>query len=212
MYLPSAFAEDRLDVLHDLMRRYAFATLVTAGADGAPAATHLPMLLIPQRGELGSLQFHFARPNGHWEVLAAGRPALAAFHGPHAYVSPAWYATAAAVPTWNYMVVHARGAARMLGDVELRGHLRSLAARYESARAEPWDPDRLPPETFDKLAAAVVGFEMEITSLQGKWKLGQNRTRADREGAIAGLRAAGDAASLHVADEMAATLAADGHA
>jgi transcriptional regulator len=106
------------------------------------------------------------------------------------------------------MIVHARGGmTRMLADEELREHLRSLVAAYENGRPQPWSVDRLPAEPFDKLRAAVVGFEMEIVSIRGKWKLGQNRTLEDRQGAIAGLRAAGDAESLAIAHGMEATLA-----
>jgi transcriptional regulator len=211
MYLPSWFAEERLDVLHDFVRRHGFGALTCADDDGVPQATHLPMLLIPDRGgKFGALQFHVARPNEQGKLLERGsRPALAMFHGPHAYISAAWYTSGApTVPTWNYLVVHARGVPRILGDEQLAGHLRSLVSAYESPRAQPWDTDRLPPESFAKLRAAVVGFEMEITSIQGKWKLGQNRTRADREGAIAGLREAGDGQSLAIAEAMAAALAA----
>jgi transcriptional regulator len=209
MYLPAAFAETRLDVLHAFMREHAFGTLLSAGADG-PVASHLPMLLLPSRGKFGTLQMHFARPNEHWKSLADGSAsALAIFHGPHAYISPTWYATPqAAVPTWNYAVVHARGTPRMLRDDDaLSEHLRALVAAYEGSRKGGWSTDRLPAEMFQKLRSAVVGFEMEITELQGKWKLGQNRTRADREVAIAGLRQAGDAESITIADWMAATLA-----
>src|SRR5258705_13731433 len=135
MYLPAAFAETRLDVLHAFMREHAFGTLVTIGADGAggPQASHLPMLLLPSRGNLGTLQMHFARPNDHWKLLAdAAASALAIFHGPHSYISPAWYATPqAAVPTWNYAVVHARGTPHMLrDDDELSEDLRALGAAY----------------------------------------------------------------------------------
>jgi transcriptional regulator len=213
MYVPSAFAENRLDVLHRFMREHAFATLVTnAGSvDGGPQVSHLPMLLLPSRGKLGALQLHFARPNEHWKALAEGkRSALAIFHGPHGYISPAWYASPQAVPTWNYTVVHARGTPRLLhDDTELSEHLLALVSAYESGRPDGWDVDRLPAEMFAKLRGAVVGFEMEITHLEGKWKLGQNRPRADTEGAIAGLRRAGGAESQELADWMAAALAED---
>jgi len=194
------------------VRRHGFGTLACADDDGVPQATHLPMLLTPGRGDgkFGALQFHFARPNEQGKLFEGdSRPALAMFHGPHAYISPTWYASAApVVPTWNYLVVHARGMPRMLGDEQLAEHLRSLVSAYESPRAQPWDTDRLPPDSFAKLRAAVVGFEMEITSIQGKWKLGQNRTRPEREGAIAGLREAGDGESLAIAEAMAAALTA----
>ena len=211
MYVPDAFAENRIEVLHRFMREHAFAMLVTNAGDvaGGPQASHLPMLLIGSRGKFGTLQMHFARPNEHWKALADGkRSALAIFTGPHGYISPAWYASPQAVPTWNYALVHARGTPRMLrDDTELSEHLLALVSEYESPHGHGWDVDRLPAEMFAKLRGAVVGFEMEITHLEGKWKLGQNRPRADREGAIAALRRAGDADSLRLAQWMAAALA-----
>jgi transcriptional regulator len=209
MYVPSAFAEERREVLHEFVRRHAFATLVTGGPDG-PRASHVPVVLLGDRGERGALQFHLARANDHWHDLAAGAPALAIFQGPHGYVSPTWYANAASVPTWNYVVVHARGVPRVLAEEALKGHLVALVAAYESARPEGWDPSRLPVELFDRLRAAVVGFEIPIERLEGKWKLGQNRTRDDREGAIDGLRGTGDGADRALADWMAAALGGGG--
>ena len=209
MYVPSAFVEDRPSVLHAFMKRYDFATLVTAGADG-PAASHVPVLLLPDRGRLGMLQAHFARQNEHWRAFAEGAGSvLAIFHGPHGYVSPTWYATRQAVPTWNYVVVHARGTPRLLTDEQLAEHLRALVGVYESGRPDGWDERALAAGSAQALRRAIVGTEIEITHLQGKWKLGQNRTPADRAGAIRGLRAAGDAASAELAQWMADAMDTD---
>ena len=204
MYVPTAFAEPRLEVLHEFITAYDFATLITCGG-GEMVASHLPTLLLPTRGKFGTLQVHLARQNEQWRALAAGEPVLAIFQGPHGYVSARWYKNPVNVPTWNYAVVHARGTPRMMKAAALREYLHALAARYEP-REGGWNPSMLPPEVMDKLAGQIVGFDIEIQSMQGKWKLGQNRTREDREGAIAGLRQSGDAAAHVLADWMAATM------
>src|SRR5688500_13871881 len=126
MYAPAAFAEERIEVLHEFIARHGFATLVTGGGGGARtelAASHVPMLLLPERGKFGTLQVHFARQNEHWRALAAGEGVLSIFHGPHAYVSPRWYKKPVSVPTWNYVVVHAQGTPRAMEDAALREHL-----------------------------------------------------------------------------------------
>ena len=207
MYVPSAFAEERLDVLHEFIATHGFATLVTGAAGGELVASHLPVLLSPSRGEggkFGTMQTHLARQNEQCRALAAGEPTLAIFQGPHAYISPRWYKQPISVPTWNYAVVHAQGTPRMMTDSALREHLHALVTKYEP-RAGGWDPRALPGEAMDKLQGQIVGFDIEITGIQGKWKLGQNRTREDRQGAIVGLRRTGDAEASTLADWMAAT-------
>jgi transcriptional regulator len=204
MYVPSAFAETRTPVLHDFIRRHDFATIVTSGAAGLQVS-HVPVVLLPHKGRLGALQFHLAKPNDHAKDLAGGAPALAIFHGPHGYVSPTWYKTKLRVPTWNYVVVHATGTPRVLTENELHEHLDALVAAYES-REGGWSTNALPADFAQKLRQAVIGFEMEIQQLQGKWKLGQNRTREDREGAVAGLRATGTHDATTLADWMEQTL------
>jgi transcriptional regulator len=203
MYVPAAFAEERLEVLHPFMAGHGFATLVS-GAGGALEASHVPVMLDASHGPLGTLALHLARQNGHWESIAAGAEVLAIFSGPHAYVSPRWYANPVSVPTWNYVVAHAYGRARVMADDALREHLHATVTKYEGDGG--WSAASLPGEVFEKLQRQVIGFEIEITRLQGKWKLGQNRTNADRQGAIAGLRAAGGAEPNLIADLMAAAL------
>src|SRR5918993_1975301 len=119
MYIPPHFAEQRLDVLHQLMTSHAFATLITRGEHGL-IASHVPLVLLPNQGEFGTLQLHLAKPNPQCDDLAAGADALAIFHGPHGYISPTWYATGPSVPTWNYVTVHAYGKSRVLTDDEVR--------------------------------------------------------------------------------------------
>jgi transcriptional regulator len=219
MYVPSSFVEQRLEVLYDFITKHAFATLVSGGGGGGGGAdragatmtaSHLPMLLSPSAvgGQFGRLQTHLARQNEQCQSLAACAPVLAIFQGPHAYISPRWYQNPVSVPTWNYVVVHARGTPRAMEDDALRAHLHALVAKYEPPPGDGgWDARRaLPDEVMDKLQQQVIGFEIEITRLEGKWKLGQNRTPADRQGAIAGLRQSGEAEPRVLAEWMAATL------
>jgi transcriptional regulator len=214
VYTPAAFREERLDVLHDVMRRHSFATLVTSDGQ-APFATHVPVLLDAGRGRFGTLRTHLARPNPQWQHFSDGRPVLVAFQGPHAYVSPSWYASGAAaasgvaaVPTWNYVAVHAYGVPRLIdGDAELRQLLVDTVRAYESGMAHPWAM-QLPEETVRNLMRGIVGFEIPIDRLEGKAKLGQNRSEADRQGAIAGLRTTGDPGGADTAELMERALKA----
>lgn len=200
MYIPPAFREEDLDTLHGLMRRHSFATLVTL--DGSrPFATHLPLLLDPQRGPFGTLRGHVARANPQGRHLEGDEEVLAIFQGPHAYMSPSWYETALSVPTWNYVAVHAYGTPRLLDAEETLVLLRDLVQEYESGFEQPW-PFDLPDEFTRKLLQAITGFEIEVTRLEGKQKLSQNRSEADRLGAESGLRTLGDPNSLAIADLM----------
>jgi transcriptional regulator len=180
MYLPDHFREARPEVLHDAIRRIGFATLVTHDASGALEANHLPMLL-----DGNILRGHVARANPVWK--AGEGTALAIFLGPQAYVSPNWYpskaATGNAVPTWNYITVHAKGRIRWIRDADwLRAHVSLLSDTHEGPRPEPWKVSDAPESFVDALLRAIVGFELEITQLDGKYKLTQNREAADREG------------------------------
>jgi len=221
MYVPSSFAEQRLEVLLEFITKHAFATLVSggvtvgvgggtnSGADGEMTASHVPVLLLRAHGggRYGTLQTHLARQNEQCQSLATGQPVLAIFQGPHAYISPRWYANPLSVPTWNYVVVHAHGTPRVMDDGALRAHLHALVAKYEPPpRDGGWDARSLPADVMDKLQRQLMGFEIEIARLEGKWKLGQNRTTEDRQGAIDGLRQSGDAEASIVADWMAAAL------
>ena len=192
MYLPSHFAEERLDLLHEAIRAHPFATLITQGASGV-AADHLPFLLQPLSGALGTLQGHLARANPAW--LAASDVAtnvLVIFHGPQAYVSPSWYPTkqehGKVVPTWNYQVIHARGQLRVIDDPDWkRALLDGLTREHEAAFPEPWQVADAPSQYIDRLLTAIVGIEIEITGLEGKFKLSQNQPEVNRAGVIAGL-------------------------
>lgn len=207
MYLPAHFEESRSEVLHALLRAQPFATLVTQGADGV-TADHLPLHLEPGVGPCGALQGHVARANPLWQQ-AADSEVLAIFHGPQAYVTPSWYPGkrehGKAVPTWNYVVVHARGRLRAIDDAAwLRRQLEALVARHEAGFAEPWQIADAPPDYIDRMLTAIVGIEIVITSLVGKWKISQNQPAANRAGVVAGLRERGTADALAMAELVAA--------
>jgi transcriptional regulator len=202
MYVPRHFAETEPETLHALMRAHGFATLVSV-LDGELFATHVPLWLDTGRGAHGTLLGHVARANPHWRGFDGRTPALAIFHGPHAYVSPRWLRGADQVPTWNYVVVHASGVPRIVEDAAaVRALLGRLAAQYEAHAASPWDPAGLPERVADGLQRAIVAFELPIEKLEGKRKLAQNKAPADRAGVVAGLRAEADPASLAIAAAM----------
>jgi transcriptional regulator len=199
MYVPDHFREDRPEVLHDAVRGIGFATLVTLNPPGGDSlggdslgsleANHLPMLL--ERGKDGMvLRGHVARANPVWKQ--GGGEALAIFLGPHAYVSPSWYPSKAetgkVVPTWNYITVHARGVIDWVQDADwVRNHVGALSAANEAGRQQPWKIADAPGSYVDGLLRAIVGFELAIAKLEGKWKLSQNRDAADHAGAREGL-------------------------
>jgi transcriptional regulator len=173
-----------------LASRYPFATVITPGADEL-WVSRVP-LLVRRRDDTVLLVGHLARANAHWEAMerGGGAPTTAIFHGPHAYVSPTWYATSPAVPTWNYAVVHAAGKTRVYHDgPELAGMLRELTEQYEGRQAGAWSPDRLPDDFGQPMRGAIVGFEIAVDRLEGKVKLSQNRSAEDRRGVVAALEA-----------------------
>jgi transcriptional regulator len=190
-YIPRHFRVDDPATLEAFMARHAFATLASADADGRPAVTHLP--LIARRDDDGRLvlEGHVARANPHWEGFAAAPEVVAIFEGPHGYVSPRWYADPLLVPTWNYAVVHARGKARLLPSEALPGLLARLSAAFESGADAPWTPERLPEAHAARLHGAIVGFEIAVERLEGKFKLSQNRSAADVASAAEALEEAG---------------------
>ncbi|HZR80746.1 MAG TPA: FMN-binding negative transcriptional regulator [Candidatus Binatia bacterium] len=210
MYVPRHFAEDRIDPMRELAREHPFATLVSLGGEGL-VASHLPMLWDPEPAPLGTLRGHLARPNPQARPLsdAGSREALAIFVGPQAYVSPSWYPSkrehGKVVPTWNYVAVHAYGPLALVDDPDwLRALVARLTEVHERASAEPWKVTDAPGDFVEAMLRAIVGVEIALTRVEGKWKLGQNRPPADQDGTVAGLRARGDAASSAVADAMAA--------
>jgi transcriptional regulator len=201
MYSPAHFkVEDRGELL-SFMRRHSFATVVTH--DGAlPHATHMPVLVREDAEQRLTLATHLARANPQWRHFDDGREVLVIFTGPHAYVSPAWYATEPAVPTWNYTAVHVYGRPRIVADpARFAAMLGELIEHYEAPRENRWH-GRMPDDFRDRLMAGIVGVEIEITRIEGKFKLSQNRSAEDKAGVIAALTASGDPADRGVAELM----------
>jgi transcriptional regulator len=190
MYNPAPFVEERTEVLHAFLRQNPLATIVTNGAEG-PEATHAPVILHPETGAQGVLRCHFARANKHWQSLDSA-PVLLVFQGPDHYVSPSWYPSkqehGKVVPTWNYVAVHVRGRGRVFEDSEeLVAHVRDLTALQERNFELPWSVDDAPADYIQNMARGIVGVEITIESIEGKWKMSQNRPPADRRGVVAGL-------------------------
>ncbi len=191
MYLPTHFVENRVEVLHAALRAHPLGLLVMHGADGL-SANSLPFLIDPAPAPLGTLRGHVARANPLWRD--AGAEALVVFQGPQAYVSPGWYATKAesgkVVPTWNYVMVQARGRLRAVDDAAwLLALVNRLSDTHEASRPAPWKVADAPEDYVATMLRAIVGIEIELSALAGKWKVSQNRGRADREGTAAGLAA-----------------------
>ena len=201
MYVPAAFQQDDPAELRRLMRAHNFATLVTVGPDGAPFASHVPMLV--EDGENGALflRTHLARANPQWQHFLDGVEALAIFHGPHALVHSNWYESAPNVPTWNYAVVHAYGPVRLTEDAETT---RGIAYRLVAQHTPDMHP--LPEEHERRLLAAVVTFELRVTRLEGKYKLSQNKAETDRANVRRALAASADEGDRQTAALMRAKM------
>jgi transcriptional regulator len=204
MYLPPHFREERREVLRELMEKHPLATLVTLGADGLEG-NHLPVLYDPDPAPWGTLRGHLSRANRQWRDYRPEIEALAIFQGPQAYISPNWYPTkqenGRVVPTWNYAVVHAYGKLSVYTEPErLRAFLDQLTAVHESGQARPWMPANAPPEFIKGLLKAIVGVELAVTRIEGKWKVSQNQPAENRLGAAEGLEAIGDEESAAMAE------------
>lgn len=207
MYIPASFREDRLDVLHDVIQKHSFGTIVSTGEAGL-MASHLPFLLDPAAGRFGTLAYHLARANPHWRDWSEGSEVMVMFRGPHAYVSPTWYVSREAVPTWNYIAVHAYGIPRMIeGGGDLLQLLQRLTARSEGDSREAWQVP-WPDDYVEKMMGAIVGFRLEITRLEGKFKLSQNRSAEDAAAVIGTFERSTSADERALADLMAEALGA----
>ena len=190
MYLPPAFREERVNVLHAFMRENPLATLVTVSADGI-VANHIPLLIDPDPLPYGTLFGHVARANPVWREFSAEKPSLAIFSGPEHYISPSWYPSkqehGRVVPTWNYVAVHAYGRLQIHEDPDwLRNLVTRLTVTHEARFEQPWQVSDAPADYVDGLLKAIVGIELRIERIEGKWKMGQNRSEAARRGALAG--------------------------
>jgi transcriptional regulator len=191
MYIPRANQEDRIPVIHKLMEEQPFASLVTMGTSGL-FASHIPMVLEQAGTPLGRLRGHISRANQQWREFTPSIEALAIFSGPQHYITPSWYPekqkTTKVVPTWNYVVVHAYGHLKMVEDSQwLMAHLESLVTIHEAASPVPWKIDDAPADFIASQIKGIVGLEMVITRLEGKWKVSQNRSEQDRVGVADGL-------------------------
>jgi transcriptional regulator len=204
MYLPRAFEETDEVELHAFIRAHPLATFVSTDATGL-CANHFPMLI--ETGDDGKhvLRGHVARANPLWKSLGAHPQALAIFQNPGLYITPSWYPSkkedGRVVPTWNYVAVHASGSARAIDDPQwLRSFLTRLTDTNESRFALPWKITDAPEDYLDRRLKSIVGIEVAITRIAGKWKVSQNRTAKDAEGVVSGLRDQGDPAALTMAD------------
>jgi len=204
MYNPPHFKEDRPEVLYAAIRAAKLATLVTHSAEGLEA-NPLPFLLDTDVPPHGVLIGHFARANPQWRHAASGAEALAIFHGPDAYISPSFYPSKAehgrVVPTWNYVTVHVHGTLRAVEDpAELHAIVSALTRHHEAPRAVPWAVTDAPPDFVQAQLRGIVGVILQISRIEGKWKMSQNRNAADRAGVVAGLGASDEPAAQDVAE------------
>lgn len=201
MYIPKTNLEDDLPILQQFMRDYNFAILVSQ-QDGQLAATHLPVMLDTTRGQYGTLIAHMARANPQWRSFERAQEVMVIFQGPHAYVSPSWYETHPSVPTWNYAIIHAYGVPRLIEDhQQTYDILEALVHNHQDGYTPTWDMNALPADYMDKMMASIVAFEIEISRLEGKYKLSQNRSETDQENVIEHL-----SQSEHVLDNQTADL------
>ena len=199
MYNPRSYRNDNLDELFAIIRRYNFATLFTH-RDGESFVTHLNFMVDPDRGTHGTLVSHMARANPHWKAFDGAAPSVVVFTGPHAYISPAWYDNQATVPTWNYVVVHATGTPRLIvEETGMRRIVTDLVENHEAPLGHPWDVRQA---TVDLELPGIVGFEIPIDRIEGKFKLNQNRSREDQERVAATLETSEDPAEREIARLM----------
>ena len=204
MYQQHHFQEERLGVMHDLIRAHPLATLVSYSEDGL-TANHIPFVLHTDLSERGTLRGHVAKGNPIWKGYDKSVEVLAIFQGPQHYVTPAWYPSkkehGRAVPTWNYVVVHAYGPLTVVDDLDgLLEHLQTLTSQHEKGRDQPWAVSDAPKDYIDRMLKGIIGLELPITRLEGKWKVSQNRPEKDREGVVRGLKSEGTTSAALMAD------------
>jgi len=191
MFLPACFRENRIEVMQDLIRHHPFASVISL-QEGEIVADHLPLVLHPELSEYGRLQGHINRANPMRKMLTENADVLVIFQGPHHYVSPSWYPSKQehekVVPTWNYIMVHAKGKLTLRDEADwLLNHLNDLTDQHESGRSMPWKVSDAPADYIERMTRGIMGVEIEITSLQGSWKASQNKTDNDRQGVVDGL-------------------------
>lgn len=204
MYTPSSFAERDLPTIFDFIEAHPLGALVTSTPEEGLLATHLPLVLDRAVGPMGTLFGHVARANPHSRSINEKAEAMVIFTGPDAYITPQWYATkrehGRVVPTWNYVAIHAYGTLRLHHDPAfLRPHLEALTRRHEGARSGAWQVSDAPDEFIAQQMKAIVGIELRIDRLEGKWKMSQNRSQADIDGVVQGLGESDSATDAMVA-------------
>jgi transcriptional regulator len=204
MYEPPLHKKDDLPALHALIRAQPLGLLISHGPDGIEANA-IPFLIDASASKLGTLRAHMARANKQWRALQQAEEALVVFQGPDRYISPNWYATkretGKVVPTWNYVMVQAAGRPRVIDDAEwLRWQIGELTRTHEGARPAPWAVSDAPADFVAVQIKAIVGVEIEIARIAGKWKASQNRPAADRDGVVQGLIAEGEPMALDMAE------------
>jgi len=206
LYVPKFNQQNDIEVLRSLIKSRPLGAWTTI-ANGDIEVNHIPFILHEDRGEFGTLVGHVARSNTVWKNFSEDKNSVIVFQGEQAYITPSWYPSkhqhGKVVPTWNYMVVHAEGIPKLIceGD-RLLEHLNELTNTHEAEQALPWKVSDAPQEFINKLRQAIVGIEVPIRKLTGKWKLGQNRPAADQLGIISGLTSGGDAQSNALALEL----------
>jgi transcriptional regulator len=191
MYIPKHFAEERIPVLHGFIEAHPFGTLTTMGESGL-IASHIPIVLERESGTMGLLKGHISRANSQWRDFSPEVDALAIFSGVEHYITPSWYPekaeTGKVVPTWNYVAVHVYGRIRIVEDATwLRAHLEMLTNIHEAEMTAPWRVSDAPEEYVAAMMRGIVGIEMAVARIDGKWKVSQNRAEKDRRGVAAGL-------------------------
>jgi transcriptional regulator len=204
MYAPKHFAESDQRVLRDEVRRIRAGQLITVGSEGLEAS-FIPLLI---SDDAGTVTGHVAKGNGQWKRADLATPALVTWVGPDAYVSPSYYPSkqehGKVVPTWNFIAVQAKGTLILHHDDEWkRSHVESLTNFHEEVLPTPWSVNDAPSDFIDGLVKAIVGIELRVTSIEGKWKLSQNRTSEDIAGVVSSLESQGPGSALIVAEEMA---------
>lgn len=199
MYTPPAYAESNLLLMHACMREWSFATLITHGTQGLNA-THLPFLLEPEAGAQGTLVTHLARANAQYKDLLAGARALVIFQGPHAFISPSWYVNRLTFPTWNYTAIHAQGQPELVEDPEaIHAILRATVAHYDTLLGGEWSFADMPATMTQPRLRAIAGVRIPLDKVEGKMKLNQDKSVADRLSVIAALERRGGEQALGVA-------------
>ncbi|MEO0435695.1 MAG: FMN-binding negative transcriptional regulator [Pseudomonadota bacterium] len=210
MYEVKHFIEDRLDVQHDLIEAHPLGLLICNDSTGRLAANSIPFTIRRDLGELGTLRAHIARANPQWSELKKGRECLTIFQGEEAYVSPNWYPTkqkhGKVVPTWNYVTVQVWGTPLVIDDPDwLRAQIDEMTDRQEASQVKPWAVGDAPAEFTSSMIRGIVGIELAIREIKGKWKVSQNRPQEDIKGVVSGLSDAGkDAIANQVAQHVAA--------